>query len=298
MSVSVIVVTYNRLSLLKECLNNLLFQKTNIDNIFVINNDSNDGTIRYLNNFNNDTVIPVNLKKNLGGAGGFSLGIKIAFEKSDSKYFWLMDDDTMPTETALYQLVIAAKKLHGRFGYLCSNVRWWKDKSPSYLNVPIVSRDWNDHLNYGLVKTVSASFVSLFVSRKSVSKLGLPISDMFIWGDDVEYTTRLSRMFNSYLVSESIVLHKSKHNSTNESVLNVSMNRLIYYKCMFRNRLYISRRYYRLRRTIKLFIVYIFVLISIPFYARDHRIKRFISTLEGVLKGLFFNPQIKFPKKK
>lgn len=298
MGVSAIVVTYNRLSILKECLCKLLKQSYHLDNIFVINNDSNDGTKDWLDNLDEEVIKPINVHKNLGGAGGFSLGVKLAYEESSSEYFWLMDDDTMPLSNALSALVLSAHKLHNDIGYLCSNVRWWKNNQPSYMNVPVASKDWNDLLNDGLVKTISASFVSLLIPRMLVKKVGLPIADMFIWGDDVEYTTRLSRCLNSYLVADSIVLHKSRSNSTNESVFNVSINRLVYYKCMFRNRLYISRKYYRLRKTIKLFMVYIFILISIPFYAHNCRVKRFIYTLEGIFKGLFFNPQIKFPKKK
>ena len=39
-----IVVTYNRLSLLKECIHGILSQTKKADNIIVINNQSTDGT--------------------------------------------------------------------------------------------------------------------------------------------------------------------------------------------------------------------------------------------------------------
>ena len=46
--IDVVVVTYNRLPLLKECLESLLGQRENLSGIFVIDNHSTDGTTEYL----------------------------------------------------------------------------------------------------------------------------------------------------------------------------------------------------------------------------------------------------------
>lgn len=298
MKVSAIVVTYNRLNLLRQNIQHLLNQSSSLNDIFVINNNSTDGTTEYLNNLNIPKVKPFNTGKNLGGAGGFSFGTKLAYEKSNSNYFWLMDDDTIPTKNALSELLDSADNLHEKFGYLCSNVRWYKTMEPSYLNVPVASKDWNYRLNNGLIKTISASFVSLLVPRNMVNQLGLPLAQMFIWGDDVEYTTRLSQKYNSYLVANSIVLHKSKNNFTNETVYDAPMNRLIYYKCMFRNRLYVSRKYYKLRRVLKVLTTYLLYLIKSPFCSKNHRFKRFIYIFCGIMNGLFFKPKVHFPNMK
>jgi len=47
-NIDVVVVTYNRLGLLKECVDALLSQKDNLSNIFIFNNHSTDGTDKYL----------------------------------------------------------------------------------------------------------------------------------------------------------------------------------------------------------------------------------------------------------
>lgn len=294
-TVSVIVVTYNRLSLLKECLDNLLNQNLKLDNIFVINNNSSDGTKEYLDDIKETTVVnPIHLKENIGGAGGFSYGLKCAYEQSTSDYFLIMDDDTMSKKDTITKLVDKADQLD--FGFLCSDVRWYKDNSACLLNCPEVERDWNAKLNDGLVKAKTASFVSFMVSRSMVKKMGLPISEMFIWADDVEYSTRLSLQKASYLVTDSMVVHKCKANDADESVANCSKNRIFYYKCMYRNRMYIYRKHYGISYRLLYFVDYLVTALIVLFRAKDLRFKRFSSVLLGTLKGLFFNPQVKYPK--
>ena len=77
--VAAIVVTYNRKTLLVENINALLSQ-TRADklDVIIIDNASNDGTydeIKPLLDSNNNLYY-TNTGDNLGGAGGFSYGIK------------------------------------------------------------------------------------------------------------------------------------------------------------------------------------------------------------------------------
>ena len=93
--VAIIVVTFNRKLLLRQCIEALL--KSNYDNfdLFVIDNNSTDGTENDLAEFwLNDKINYLNTGENLGGAGGFHFGIKNCdIKKYD--FLWLMDDDTI-----------------------------------------------------------------------------------------------------------------------------------------------------------------------------------------------------------
>ena len=107
-NISCVVVTYNRLELLKENIKSLLNQTYAPNKIYIINNCSTDGTAGYLAQFNNHNKITVvNLPKNIGGAGGFNHGTKLAV-KEGAGYVWLMDDDTIPEPDALEHLVKTA----------------------------------------------------------------------------------------------------------------------------------------------------------------------------------------------
>ena len=66
------------MELLKECIQSLRNQTHKLDEIFIINNSSTDGTLEWLNTQTDLTVIT---QENSGSAGGQYTGIKTAYEK-------------------------------------------------------------------------------------------------------------------------------------------------------------------------------------------------------------------------
>ena len=220
MKIIAIVVTYNRLSLLKESISALLNQTHPLYKIIIVDNHSTDGTFDYLANLAKENSIfqIVTMEQNVGGSGGFSEGVKqAAYAHAD--WMWLMDDDTIPQEDALEQLLPYTSV--DEVGFVCSKVVWI-DGTPHLMNCPTVLKDQSmktsilSSTGQPLEKTdlVSmASFVSLLVRGSIPWKLGLPYKEFFIWCDDAEYTTRISN--NGYygiLVKDSIVLHKTRVN--------------------------------------------------------------------------------------
>lgn len=293
--VSAIVVTYNRLNLLKKCLAHLLHQSYKLNNIYVINNNSGDGTKQYLNNLHNSKIHPVNLQQNLNGAGGFSLGTKIAYKHSKSDAFWLMDDDTMPTKDSLKYLVLASHKLKNHFGFLCSNVRWWKNNDPC--NMPTISgHGWTDLASSDLIRVKEATFVSFLVPRYMVNKYGIPMAKAVIWGDDTEYSRRMSSKAPSYFVGKSIIIHYASNPDLScENLLYESTNnRIARYKYMYRNRLYVEKKYGTFKSFTKWLIRFTLIFIQIPFKSRNRRCMRMFYATMGILSGLCFNPKIKY----
>jgi GT2 family glycosyltransferase len=299
MKVSAVVVTFNRLELLKECLENLLSQSYKLENIVVVNNNSNDGTKQYLDNLNNDVILPVHLNSNLGGAGGFYAGIKFAYEKTNSDYFWIMDDDTMPQTDSMKQLKIASEKLNYNFGFLSSNVRWWKDGSPC--NVPGgLPIDWSEKADKNLIKLTNATFVSVLFSRDVVTNIGLPKKEMFIFGDDLEYTHRISSYNSqSFMVVNSYVIHKSAKSGVGEKIMYEQKdNRIKFCRYWYRNYLYIERLYGYKRDYVRDVIYFMFLIFTIPFRAKNKILTRMRNMIIGTFNGIFFNPKVDFPDKK
>jgi len=137
--IAAVVVTYNRKSLLEECLDSLLGQSRPLDAVYVIDNHSIDGTHDRLlaREWISPTVdspgpvetvrpVPVpglsdcrldihyvRLPENTGGAGGFHEGMKRAFEAGFG-WLWLMDDDLLAAPDALEVLVRQADALRSR----------------------------------------------------------------------------------------------------------------------------------------------------------------------------------------
>ena len=73
-----VVVTYNRLEMLKDCLGALERQTVPCD-ILVVDNASTDGTKEFLEGTWN--VSCIRMKENTGGAGGFNTGMKEAVKR-------------------------------------------------------------------------------------------------------------------------------------------------------------------------------------------------------------------------
>lgn len=211
-SVAVVVVTYNRKVLLKEALTALSQQNYKNIKILVIDNCSTDGTKEHIDDvLKDDRFVYINTGANLGGAGGFNFGMKEAI-KLGADYIWVMDDDCIVREDSLEKLVAFAKEKNDDFGYLSSVVRW-KDNSICKMNHQKLSlKNKVADFETNGQQIMLASFVSMFIRREVVEEVGLPIKDFFIWGDDWEYTGRVSKKFPCYLVTDSVVTHKSNTN--------------------------------------------------------------------------------------
>ncbi len=209
MKVNCVVVTYNRLTLLKECLAAIEKQTYPAHKIIVIDNCSTDGTKEYLEAYSARLQFQViRTERNIGGAGGFSLGVK-ASVLGGGDYTWIMDDDTVPSPEALETLVRTAAQSDD-VGFVCSKVLW-TDNAIHPLNMPGGLK--NDAIgNNGITasRCEMCSFVSVLVSSRAVYKVGLPIKEFFIWFDDIEYTLRITRAgFKNYYAGQSIVVHKT-----------------------------------------------------------------------------------------
>ena len=291
--IDVVVVTYNRLPLLKECLESLLGQRENLSGIFVIDNHSTDGTTEYLAKIDDSLVKATTLSDNIGGAAGFEYGVNLATVEGNGDYIWIMDDDTIPNIGASSALIKKARLLNNEFGFLCSNVRWTDGTAT---NIAHVSKNWPDKIMEGLVGVVSATFVSILVPKENVNPLGLPLGQMQIWGDDTEYTTRLSSFKVSFFVSDSIAVHKTSYNLMQDSLKTIQSDRIWRFKSMYRNLIYIKRHYGSKKDIVKMILANVVTGLG-SLAAKDHRLTRLGAAFSGTWNGFFFNPAVNLPNK-
>ena len=244
MKITAVIVTYNRLELLKSCLQSVQGQSRKPEEIIVINNGSTDNTKEWLSAQNVTTYT----KENNGGAGGFSYGIKTAYNNG-TDWIWLMDDDVFPANDALQQLVNALEDLgdqQEKVGFLASKVLW-TDNSVHEMNKTYVLEDQkklekltlSDNKNLPFVQF--ATFVSMLLSAKAVEKVGLPIKEYFIWCDDIEYSKRIvANGLAGLLVGSSVVIHKSPTNNPS-NVFYDPKSSIWKFNHGFRNEMYTKR---------------------------------------------------------
>ena len=251
-SVVAIVVTYNRRELLQECLEAILLQTHSVENVIVINNCSTDDTERLFmpgEKYDQPIIEFYTTEKNIGGSGGFEKGFELA-DKTNCDWIWVMDDDAIPFPDTLEELIKARKAIsEEKVGFIASAV-YGMNGEP--MNVPVLDRkkdangyeDWYRYSEFGLIKIRSATFVSLLIPHEAVKELGYPIKEFFIWGDDTEYTRRLSTYYgDSYLCGKSKIIHK-RANAKSLSILNEEDKyRVGMYHYYYRNSLLTAHKY-------------------------------------------------------
>lgn len=240
-SVAAVVVTFNRLELLKQCVDSLRAQTVHCD-ILIVDNASTDGTGQWA--ASQPDLAYRNTGSNLGGAGGFNLGMRWAVE-AGCEYVWVMDDDTLPKPDALEKLLEADRILKGDYGWL-SSVALWTDGSECKMNRQKLKKSYYDYsplLKYGLVQAEQATFVSLFLRRETILRVGLPIKEFFIWGDDIEFTRRIAVREGTpcFLAGGSQVVHATKNNKGSNIALD-DPERIGRYFYAFRNEAYLYRQ--------------------------------------------------------
>lgn len=284
-----IITTFNRLDKLKETIERV--QNQSADNtIVIVDNASKQDTADYLHELDKTNQIHwLRLKKNIGGAGGFSAGLQYAYETfKDASSFWIMDDDTYPEPNTLARLLEFSQH-EPDFGFLCSTVLW-TDGSPSVMNYPVLDPDWLSGAKWGGIKVTSASFVSVLVSRQAVKKVGLPIAEFFIWGDDAEYTRRVSNIMPSYLVFNSQVTHQIATNQ-GVNIFSTDPGRIDRYFYSFRNRFWVAKQQ-GARGVLFEIARNVYLSGKIFFGQPDHKSQRIHIIWKGFFAGIHFNPAI------
>lgn len=289
-----VVTTYNRLNLLKENIYALLGQDYKFLDVMIVNNNSSDGTEEYVRSLNESRIIYYNTGENLGGAGGFSFGVKKAIE-AGYDFTWLMDDDTIPQQDALGIIVEKIEILKGKFSYLASTI-YWTDGTLFPMNLPTLAADLKMDVknirDYKLLKIATCSFVGCFVNLKYAIKVGLPIAEYFIYGDDVEYTTRLCEQESAYWVIDSTLVHKAP-SKVGSNVVNISADRIDRFYMQTRNGVHLHRQH---GGKFKYFKILCQRMKGIVLRSPDHKLKRLSVVFRGILVGLFFNPKIEYVK--
>jgi rhamnopyranosyl-N-acetylglucosaminyl-diphospho-decaprenol beta-1,3/1,4-galactofuranosyltransferase len=210
MRIAAVVVTRNRPQLLQHALAALRMQTRTLDALYVVDNASTDDSAACLGHAAGATVLRSDT--NLGGAGGFTLGMAEAFAAGHD-WIWLLDDDALPRPDALVCLVAALAGPAAHAGAVCGTVREFGDIAPRHRRRfhtwSGIERPLPRSVYAGPpCRTASASFVGLLVSAPAVAAVGLPEAAFFLAYDDTEYSLRLGRAGQAlWLVPASVVEH-------------------------------------------------------------------------------------------
>jgi rhamnopyranosyl-N-acetylglucosaminyl-diphospho-decaprenol beta-1,3/1,4-galactofuranosyltransferase len=216
-TVAVVVVTYNRAGLLLRMLGGLAASERRPDAVIVVDNASTDHTKTVLDGVLDLPLQVIRPEENLGGAGGFHLGVEAAYEQGFDR-IWLMDDDVVPAPDCLGVLMDVDEDC-------LMSVR--EDTSGRLVEKAAVTFDLRNPLRikpktamvettYGeraampdKVEIQNVAFEGFMVRRGVVEKIGLPDPGYFIFYDDVDYALRARRAgFRIWAVRDAVLVRQ------------------------------------------------------------------------------------------
>ncbi len=199
-TVAVVIVTFNRADLLVRMLDGLAHQTHPPDAVYVIDNASVDHTGDVLDR--NDLPLRItHLSENLGGAGGFHLGVQQAYAAGFDR-IWLVDDDVVPAPDCLALLMVEDEACvmsvrEDTAGRLVEKAATRFDlRNPLTIKpkTGMVETDYGTRAAMPRrVELQNVAFEGFMFRREVVDAIGLPDPSYFIFYDDVDFALRARR---------------------------------------------------------------------------------------------------------
>lgn len=302
-----LIVTYNRLEQLKYTIEKSL--QFNFDELFIIDNASNDGTETYLQSLTNKNIRISRMTKNLGGAGGFYQGLDIIknnFKENDNAelnniWICLFDDDSYPISSK--ELVIetisplpsstgvVAASVYLPTGEICEMNRVGINpfKNGRIFLQSIIKGRAGFHVSdedyQSLSKEIdTSSFVGCFLRLSTlINSQVMPIKEFFIYGDDVLFTYHITEAgYKNYFIPQIQFVHNC-YSYDNHFVYQQLWK--VYY--LYRNGLNVYKS------ISKLFFPLIFIRCLSIWYLRSFRYqerrKKYLKIMNLAVKDYLFN---------
>ncbi len=193
---SILVVTYNRLKMLRKCLESILANTDDVSyELIVWNNASDDGTKEYLDEMASKypQIRPVHSKENIG-VNAVAETVKLA------KGFYLieMDDDVLEVPKGWLREMIRAFNKVPRAGYLAANVV--QDENTDGAKPPIHFYRIVDYGDGVVIEHGPTGGWCTITSREVIEKIGnfLQMPGRIFFAEDGDFVNRC--MKNSYYV--------------------------------------------------------------------------------------------------
>ncbi|MCH5643411.1 glycosyltransferase [Gordonia sp. ABSL49_1] len=191
-----VVVTHRRVELLAESLKVVSGQERAVDHLIVIDNDDDDAVAKLVAAQPVPTTY-LGSQRNLGGAGGFALGMLHALALG-ADWVWCADDDGRPDGTQVLGTLLdcAARHQLDEVSPVVANI-----DDPDTLAFPLrrglVWRRKRSELflddDSDLLPGIASLFNGALFSASCLEQVGVPDLRLFFRGDEVEVHRRLVR---------------------------------------------------------------------------------------------------------
>lgn len=245
---TIAVVTFNRSGLLAGLLESIRRMDPKPGHVVIVDNASTDDTAEVIDAFRDrlgTELVYRRLETNTGGSGGFSEGVRVAYELG-SEWIWLMDDDVEVLPDGLAKMGRWAPRFRSiqgrRYDYDGSEFYWqYRIAEPLGIPIPFAPAGFDGS---GFRPMNSGCFEGMFIHRDIVAQIGLPDPRFFIYWDDQVYGWLASRRTPSVIVNEFVLRRTREIRQWDMGVRHMNASSDAYRYYIMRNRAYI-KHYYR-----------------------------------------------------
>jgi len=319
--ISVLTVTYgDRWKFLSQVIERLL-KYDEIDNIIIFNNASTYNVTEKATGFNDARITVINSGENLGSAGGYKAAIKYAVENTKSDFVFLLDDDNLPRENVIPDLLqqwdlipgtnnkkalfcLREDRLqHVKITYGANPYRYYlmPDNFLGFSILRIFKNQFNKLLDKlskekGLQQSAIipyAPYGGMFMHRELITDIGYPNDRFYLYVDDSEYTYRITQKGGKiWLIPQCGIIDIDKSQGIGykpkflHSALLDQWNFRVYYH--IRNRVYFYSRVATKNKTIFTLNknLYLWALYFIAaFCSKQKEYKKLLIAVDDGLKG-------------
>lgn len=297
-----LIVTYNRKELASRCLGACLAQSDPPDRIFILDNGSTDGTKAHLQAkglTSDPRVSYFSVDSNIGPAAAFDQLFRLAW-RGGGDWVWVMDDDVIPSATALQELKAAFVENFSapeEIGLLASTIVSGDGRANNVPEIDMRSPpgeepEWGHLLGRGLVRIRWSTLTSVFIPRSTLARFGSLNPDFYSAGVDIEYTLRVTDALPAYLVGKSLVTHLRQVGGTYSILKELEADRMRdHFRYHFRNNIYLRRKYYSFIRAV-LYIGKLAVEMIQALTIKELRWLRVKTIFLGIASGILFQPSV------
>lgn len=229
MKLSIIIVNYNVKYFLEQCLRSVLKASRNIETeIFVVDNNSSDGSIAYLTSLFPEVIFIAN-KDN----PGFSKANNQAIELAKGEYILLLNPDTVVEEDTFSNVcrfmdehpdagALGVKMLDGDGNFLPESKRGFPSPWNSFCKMfglsklfpksPFFAKYHLRYLDENQIHEVDVLAGAFMLLRKSVlDKTGLLDDTFFMYGEDIDLSYRITLAgYKNYYLPTPIIHYKGE----------------------------------------------------------------------------------------
>lgn len=190
----IITLNWNKPDITKDCLHSLMINTGTTFSFLLIDNGSNDDSVKILKN-EFPSLITIYNKENLGFGAGFNIGIKYAIEQG-AKYILIINNDTIADPTMMNQLLSVIEG-DDEIGIVAPFIYFYENKEKiwsqgGYINSFLLEKTESKSKNHSKDQNMKTFLTAccLLINIEVFKKVGVFDERFFMYYEDLDFSLR------------------------------------------------------------------------------------------------------------